>query len=228
MAPKSPDVAVDVGPASPHAEGAGSRAWATNGGARSPRLPAALHGLLPSATSIHLLWRSLPVSSRALLLLWGAAGVAAAAFAITQLAAVRQRGTGGGGGALACMHVDAEAARAGSIAVQAWALQGADPCPAHLIAACLLLYAHVPHSIPWQAWAAEALQDALLILLTACTSLGLLLDGYSRENAYQLVACLGLSGLQACQLAVYLVGERWMDWGGCVRAAARTHAQALH
>ena len=93
-APKSPDVAVDVG-TSPTAEGAAGQAaaaWAVHGAAaRSPRLPAALHGLLPAATSIRALWTSLPVASRALLLLWGAAGVAAATFAITQLAAVSGR-----------------------------------------------------------------------------------------------------------------------------------------
>ena len=49
------------------------------------------------------------------------------------------------------------------------------------------------------------LQDLLLILLTALLSLALLLDAFERENAYQLLACLGLGGLQISQLAVFLV-----------------------
>lgn len=49
------------------------------------------------------------------------------------------------------------------------------------------------------------LQDLLLILLNALLSLALLLDAFERENAYQLLACLGLGGLQISQLAVFLV-----------------------
>ena len=73
-----------------------------------------------------------------------------------------------------------------------------------------------------QAWAPAAPQDALLILLTACLSAGLLLDAYSRENAYGLVACLALSTLQACQLAVYLVRGRPV--GGAVRGRLPSRA----
>lgn len=208
--PKSPYVAVDVGP-SPHAEGAASWAWAAGGAARSPRLPAALHSLLPAATSIHLLWSSLPVTSRAQLLLWGAAGVAAATFAITQLAAVRGRGpalcrestlhgTTTGQRPAPCAGVGAMDCTAGSLPVQ---IEPRPPASCHAWKTTRPRTPRAP-----QAWAPAALQDALLVLLTAVLSLGLLLDGYSRENAYQLVACLGLSGLQACHLSVYLVRER--------------------
>ncbi|PRW39298.1 Mitogen-activated kinase kinase kinase dlk-1 [Chlorella sorokiniana] len=48
------------------------------------------------------------------------------------------------------------------------------------------------------------LQDLLLILLTALLTLALLLDAFKRENAYQLLACLGLGALQISQLTVFL------------------------
>ena len=61
---------------------------------------------------------------------------------------------------------------------------------------------------PPQDWAEAYLQDTLLILATALVCLALLVDAFSRENAYQLLACLGLSACQASQLVVMLVCPR--------------------
>lgn len=49
------------------------------------------------------------------------------------------------------------------------------------------------------------LQDTALILCSAVLTLGLLLDAFARENAYQLLASLALGALSASQLIVYLV-----------------------
>lgn len=59
--------------------------------------------------------------------------------------------------------------------------------------------------LPLQVWAETILQDSLLVLCTAALSLVLLVDAFARENAYQLLGCLGMGALQASQLAVFLV-----------------------
>lgn len=71
--------------------------------------------------------------------------------------------------------------------------------------------------IPSQGW---LLQDLLLIVFTVLLTLALLLDAFKRENAYQLLACLGLGALQISQLAVFLVSRQALrgsparsDWG---------------
>ena len=96
MATKDPpaeDVLLDVG--TPQVEGgSGGMAWAQQHrpGALGGALSGAFHSLLPSI-SIPRLWRSLPLSSRALLLLGAAAGTTAAVFAATQLGQVGGHGS---------------------------------------------------------------------------------------------------------------------------------------
>lgn len=75
--PPAEDVLLDVG--TPHAEG-GMSAWGQQPGV-------ALHSI-----SIPRLWSSLPISSRALLLLGAASGATAAVFAATTLQVVTEQG----------------------------------------------------------------------------------------------------------------------------------------
>ncbi|KAI3431344.1 hypothetical protein D9Q98_004402 [Chlorella vulgaris] len=67
------------------------------------------------------------------------------------------------------------------------------------------------------------LQDTALILCSAVLTLGLLLDAFVRENAFQLLACLALGVLNASQLIVYLATAQ----GQGERGAAATVAICL-
>ena len=82
-----------------------------------------------------------------------------------------------------------------------------------------------PPQHPTQAGTA-ALQDALLLLVTAAAGLGLLLDAFARENAVQLAAAGGVAALLATQLAVALVSPAGQSLAGCCSCLAGCLAAA--